>query len=58
MLALRLIQGMSIGFPSGFRAESTREIEDQTSHENNANCSTTEHRAAKIKSPGDEQKSQ
>jgi hypothetical protein len=51
-------QGMANGFPSGFRAESTREIEDQTSHQNNADCGTTEHRAAKVKSPNDEQKSQ
>jgi hypothetical protein len=54
----RPIQGIAIGFSSSFHVESTREIEDQTSHQNNADCGTTEHRAAKVKSPGNEQKSQ
>jgi hypothetical protein len=54
----RPIQGMATGSSSSFRAESTREIEDQTSHQNNADCGTTEHRAAKVKSPSNEQKSQ
>ena len=54
----RPIQGIAIGSSSSFRAESTREIEDQTSHQNNADCGTAEQEAAKVKSASNEQKSQ
>jgi len=56
MLVRDRIQGMAIGSSSSFRAESTREIEDQTSHQNNADCSSAEHRAATVKSPSNEQR--
>jgi hypothetical protein len=54
----RLIQGMAKGSPLGFRAESTREIEDNASHQNDADCGNTEHTASNVKSPRHEQNSQ
>jgi hypothetical protein len=52
------MQGLAICFSLPFPAESTRKIENQTRHKNNADCTTAEHRAAKEKSPGNEQKGQ
>jgi hypothetical protein len=49
---------MVVGSSSGFSAESTCEIEDETSHQNKANCPAAEHRAANVKSPSNEQKRQ
>jgi len=36
------------------RADSTREIEDQTRHQNDADYAAAEHGAAKAKHPGNE----
>ena len=52
----RSIQALAIDSSSGFGAESTRKIEDQTSHQNNSDCAAAEHRAAKVKPSGNEQK--
>jgi hypothetical protein len=49
---------MAIAISSGFCAESTREIEEKTSQQNNTDYATAEHSSANEKSPGNEQKSQ
>jgi hypothetical protein len=49
---------MAIAISSGFCAESTREIEEKTSQQNNTDYATAEHSSANEKSPGNEQNSQ
>jgi hypothetical protein len=54
VLILQPQRVMASGLFSSLRAESTREIENQASHQNDADCRTAEHGAAQVKSTDNE----